>query len=785
MAIAIQKRNRRAPTHTHLPRLRPIASAVLLGLLSSTALAQNQASSDDTNKQLAEVSVTAQREKKQHTPGASAVVTQEDMEKTGSGGIADVVRYQPLVEAPGVVQGSTRGSSRYDRGGTTGYNIRGVEANRVGIDVDGVEMPDAVSRAPFNGRAQDGTFGMGRDFIDPYLYSTVNILSGTTNASRNAGGIGGAVGFRSKSASDFVNADKPTYFGARIGYDETSKSWHKGVTAAGRSGDLEGVIAYSRRDGKETQNDSDIAQSFPEKRNSDALLLKGGLRLNSENALSLSGDLYRRQENSEFDTWNTTATAVSGHSSQDAKTERATFQLGHIWTPANGLVDHLDTRLFYQSTDMDDVTDTVAVDTNALTTERAQNKSRQIGFSSVGEKQMGNHRLRFGVNASRNNNELPTQSSASLSQPYPDTSTERLGAFAEDTITWQVGGKRLALVPGLRVDRVSSQVRNTDSFGNDRITQAELNAMFGSAPANTIVSPSVSLLYDIQPSLTAYGQWKRSGRAPTNSEIFGYWNGGGGTYALVGDKDLKKETSDAFDFGLKGSPTPGVVFNGSVFYTKYKDFISYTRYTRAANPEMFVNIQDSLSVLYGADNRDTANIYGAEFSARIDHGVLSPTARGLYSTWAVGLSKGTSKSNYQGDKDVALDTVQPAKAIIGVGYDAPQKAWGLNLIGVFVKGKQAESTNRLSFSNDPNATLADSTTTLFRVHGYARFDLHGYWSLSKNMRIYAGIQNLTDKKHWNYSNARSLQPSSAQDRLQIERSTAPGRTYSLAMNIDF
>ncbi len=90
----------------------------------------------------------------------------------------------------------------------TGYNIRGIEGNRIGLDVDGIEMPDAISRAPLTNRAQDGTFGMGRDFIDPDIYSAVDIESGTTNSQRTAGGIGGAVSFRSKSPEDYVQREQ-------------------------------------------------------------------------------------------------------------------------------------------------------------------------------------------------------------------------------------------------------------------------------------------------------------------------------------------------------------------------------------------------------------------------------------------------------------------------------------------------------------------------------------------------------------------------------------------------
>lgn len=805
-ALAMASRDRGAtrapsapsPGFIRLPRHR--ASLVALAIqalfwqagpaLSQTAPAAAQrpttGTSQDSKETLDEVQVTADALRQE--AGTRTVITQEDIEKTGATGMGDVMRYQPLVEAPGTVTGSTRGASRYDRGGTTGYNIRGIEGNRIGLDVDGIEMPDAISRAPLTNRAQDGTFGMGRDFIDPDIYSAVDIQSGTTNSQRTSGGIGGAVSFRSKSPEDYVNENKPFYFGGKLGYSDANSAWTKAVTAAGLSGDYAGIFSYVRRDGHETKNNSDVVESFPEDWHSDALLLKGSMRVNAQHKLEIGADLYRKQNDSSFDAWNSAGTAVTGRSTQNAKTERDTFHLAHTWAPgAGGLVDRLNTRVYLQDTDMDDVTDTLTFSTRAVGRDISQNTTRQVGFSSAGEKRLDNHLLKFGVNYSQTKNEHPFSSTydSSTQQPFPDTTTDRAGIFLEDTIDFQVGGRRLAVVPGLRVDRVKPSIRNADSFGNSRITAAQLETMYGSTSGTTIASPSLAVLYDIQPTLTAYAQWKRSGRAPTNSEVFGYWNGGGGSYALVGNKDLKKETSDSFDMGLKGSPTPGVVFNSSVFYTRYKDFISYTRYTRANNPELFTNIQSNLNILYQASNRDEATIYGTELSARLEHGTWSSAAKGIYSTWALGYSKGSSTSNFAGDKKVDLDTVQPAKVIVGVGYDAPEEAWGLNLTGVFVKGKQAVATNRQSFSNDPGATLTDSSTELFRVPGFARFDLSAYWRLTKNMRLAGGIYNLGDKRYWAYSNARSLQPASAQDRRQIELSTAPGRTFAVSLNVDF
>ena len=193
-----------------------------------------------------------------------------------------------------------------------------------------------------------------------------------------------------------------------------------------------------------------------------------------------------------------------------------------------------------------------------------------------------------------------------------------------------------------------------------------------------------------------------------------------------------------------------------------------------------------IGTIYQAENRDKAHIYGFEVSTRLDHGQWAPAVRGLYSTWALGYSKGSSKSRYDGDTDTDLDSVLPRKAIVGIGFDAPQKRWGAGLTGTFVKSKRAIATNRNSYANGGTA-ITESTTTLFTVPGYAVFDLGGYWQISKNVRLSGGIANITDKRYWDYASARNLQvsPASARDARDIELLTNPGRTYSLALSVAY
>ncbi len=759
--------------------------AVLMGMLPVSTWAQQETAepvrSETTLKQ---VDVKAEREAPHQEPGAVTTISGEELERAKS--LEDVVRYQPSVTAPGVATGASRNKSSFDRGGSTGYNIRGIEGNRVGMDVDGVELPAATGR-PYVSRVGNNTFGVGRDFIDPEMYSGVDINLGTTTARRSAGGIGGSVGFRTKAPEDYLKGDRTSYFNGKLSYDSVDRSWNESVTAAARSGDLDGLIAYSRRDGHAAKNNSSTIQSYPNDWHSDALLLKGGIQVDAENRLVVSADIYRRSNQSQFDGWDSTGTSITEKSAQDSATARNMLQLNHQWTPATGVVDRLDTRLYVQTTETNDVTDTTTLSSGATVHNISGNQTRTWGASTTADKRVGEQRVSFGANASIEDAERPWTVTGYM-KPQPDTTTTRLGAFVQDEVSFYPGGKRLAVIPALRVDRVEIESRNLDQFVSGSLTLADAERIYGSPASSTIVSPSLALVYDLTPTFSAYAQYKRSGRAPGAGEIFGSWNMNANysatQYALVGNRNLKQETSNAFDMGLKGSPTPGVQLSASLFYTQFQDFIAYTRYTRANNPGMFATIPSNISIIYQAENRDEATIYGFDLSSRFDHGQWSQAAKGVYSTWALGVSRGTSKSSYLGDQDIPLDSVLPYKAVIGVGYDAPQKQWGGNLMGTFVASKQATATNRDSYSNT-GVPITSSTTTLYNVPGYAVFDLAGYWQINKTWRMNAGIYNLGDKRYWDYSSARSLQPSVARDQRDIELLSNPGRSYAVSLAATF
>jgi len=787
-------------------RLHPLALACSL-LLAALPLGaqeraqqtvQENAAADSARKALPEIEAAADAPA-QRTPGAITTIEGEALERAAS--MADVVRYQPLVSAPGAVSGGTRQRSEHERAGTSGYNIRGVENNRIGLDVDGVELPEGINR-PHNPRTGIGTLGIGRDYIDPDLYIGADIHSGTTTARRSAGGIGGAVSFRTKSAADYLAGDNTAYTGAKAGHNTTDRSWHESITAAARSGPWDGLLAYSRRDGHQARNNSSI-KDYPQDWHSNALLLKGGFAPHASQRVQLSAELYRRKNANAFDGWDSDGANITSLHRQKSNTARDAVQLQHAYTPSGLWLERLDTRLTYQRTKTLDDTVSTTLATGDPRRIESGYETRTLGFSSsadtrVNLQHLGLHRIGFGVSASHEDTERPWQLTDNrppypgtgvppMMRSQPDTKARRWGVFVEDEIAWPIAndGRRFALVPGLRVDRVQLRPVNFASFASDLRSPQDMERVYGGQRANTLVSPSLSVVYDLQARFSAYAQVKRGARAPTAGELFGSWALNGNRLAAVGNPEVKKETSTAFDVGLKGSPMPGVAFNSSLFYTQYKGFIAYKRYPRGLYPEMFTNIPDDISLIYRPENRDRAKIYGFELGARLHHGQWSRALRGVHSSWALGLNKGSSRSDFPGDKNKPLDSILPRKAVLGLGWDAPAGRWGLQLTGIFTAARRATPNTRETYDNEGTEIIDTTTVELFRVPGSAVFDFSGYWQIAQGTRLNFGITNLFDRRYWDYASARRIQPGEARDRRDIELLTRPGRSLAVNLSMAF
>ncbi|AXF78415.1 TonB-dependent receptor [Erwinia tracheiphila] len=740
-----------------------------------------------------EMVVTAPVLKKE--AGSKTVVSAEEMQKKGTNDFGSVMRYEPLISAIGASGGSSAGKSGFDRSGYTGYNIRGLESNRVGLDVDGIPQPEATGRS-YAGRVGVNTFGIGRDYIDPYMYGQVDIESGATSTAWANNAIGGSVSFMPKSADDYLSPNKLTYFGDQSDYDSANRSWHNGITIAAGDETLRGVFVYSRRDGQQTRNNSGTLAAYPANWYSNAMLASGIWRPNDQHKLTGTVDYYDKTNHTHFDSWNSAGSAIWGTAQQQSNTRRWGFSLKDEWTPVNAFADSLTSRVYYQQTQAHDNT---WMPSSATAMQRVYSNYDvdTYGFETQLTKSLRRHDLSGGLNASTSDTTRPFRQSPAPSQftvimqPQADSRSYMLGGYLQDQIHFDLDGHDFSIVPGVRIAHQTTKPQNLYSLttGSAVLTESQLQTLYGKANADTQVLPSLSFNYDLTPQLMTYVMYKRGTQFPGASQLFGSWNlgssyAGSQQYALIGNSDLKTETSKNVEWGLKGQAVEGVTLNAAMFYNTYENFIAYTRYTRAVHPGMFSNVPSNIYTIFQAENRDKAYIYGGQVSTKVNFGTWFEQVDGLSTTFALGYTQGKSKSSYAGDQYVDLDSVAPMKAIVGVAWDDPAKRYGTAVTATFVKGKRAMETNREAYTNS-GSVLTEASGEFMRVPGYGLLDMTAYWQVAKNVRVNGGIYNLTDRKYWDYLSSRNLTESTLQDAYDKALAVMPGRTFLLGMNIDF
>ncbi|MGE6300981.1 TonB-dependent receptor domain-containing protein [Serratia liquefaciens] len=728
--------------------------------------------------------------------GTITTITAQDMQKKGGNDFGSIMRYEPLISATGVSGGSSSGKSGFDRSGYTGYNIRGLESNRVGLDVDGIPQPDATGRS-YVSRAGLNTFGIGRDYIDPYMYGQVEIESGATSIERSNTSIGGAVSFLPKSADQYLSPTKQTYFGYQSDYDSSNRSWHNGITAAAGDEQLRGVFVYSRRDGQETRNNSGTHQAYPANWHTNALMASGIWQPNDEHKLTGTVDYYDKTNHTHYDSWNSAGSAILGTAQQQSNTRRWGVSVKDEWTPYNDFVDTLTSKVYYQQTQAHDNT-YMPTSTGSMERVYSDYNVNTYGFETQIAKTWGRHTLSGGLNARLTDTERPFREEpapsafTAIMQPESDSRSYVLGGYVQDRIQFDLDGHGFAVVPGVRVAHQSTKPQNLSSLttGSTVLTESELETLYGKSNTDTQVLPSLSFQYNLTPTLMTYLQYKRGAQFPNASQLYGSWNlgssyAGTAQYALIGNADLNTETSNNLEWGVKGEVVEGVTLRTSLFYNTYKNFIAYTRYQRASSPDKFANVPSNIYTIYQAENRDKAYIYGGEISTRLNFGTWFEQVNGLSANFALGYNQGKSKSSYSGDKYVDIDSVAPMKAIVGVAWDDPAKRYGAAVTATFVKGKQATATNRESYNNASGSTLTDATTEYLRVPGYGLVDMSAYWQVARNVKLSGGVYNITDRKYRDYLSSRELTDSTQQDAYDNALAVMPGRTFQLGVNVDF
>lgn len=371
-------------------------------------------------------------------------------------------------------------------------------------------------------------------------------------------------------------------------------------------------------------------------------------------------------------------------------------------------------------------------------------EQRHMGIEAIAHKDidLGSalHRLTYGIDARETNTEqlrngtartLATGAITSNIAPdnfpvrdFPETDTRELALFVQDEISL---GERWAIIPGVRFDSYRLDAKPDAIFlaDNPDVVTADID--------ETSVSPKLGFIAAVTDEFSLYGNYSRGFRAaPYNDVNIGFTNLAFG-YTAIANKDLQPETSNGYEVGARGAFANGF-YTVSTFYNDYDDFIESLGQVGTLNG----------LIVFQSRNVTSARIYGAEAQVGVT----------FAENWSVKSSVAWARGDNR-ETDEPLNSVNPLKGVLGIGFDESQGRWGVELVGTAVRRK-----------ND----LDESAATQFVTPGYVTLDALAYANFMDSLRLNFGVFNLLDRKHWEWSDVRGRP---ANDPL-IDRYSRPG-----------
>ncbi|WP_459207962.1 TonB-dependent receptor [Pseudomonas sp. MLB6B] len=720
------------------------------------------------------VSATRSAQDVNQVPSTVSVQTREQLDRQNVNSIADLARYEPGVSVSGIGQ----------RSGLNGYNIRGIDGERILTQVDGVAIPDSFFFGPY---AQTQ-----RNYVDPEIVKRVEILRGPASVLYGSNAIGGAVSYFTLDPEDIIKPGKDVGARLKTGYSSADDSWLKSATVAGRSGDVDGLLHLSRRDGHETesygrQGGDGLARTSanPEDARTTNVLAKLGWNYAEEDRLAL---VYERFKN---DREQNVRSAVGGpfangaglgmyrsRQAEDTVT-RERFGIEHDLRLDSALADHAKWSLNYQIAKTDQHTEEVyfPFSRTVLRTRDTTYKDRQWVLDAQFDKafDLGDtqHLLTYGttfkhdkVTGSRSGTgtcltvgagcpavgaDRPADGQVRVSD-FPDPTIDTYSLFAQDEIRWGAW----TFLPGARYDYTRMKPKATDEFllGLQGSGSTAPTSIDTSSKHWHRVSPKLGVTYAFDEHYTGYGQYAEGFRTPTAKSMYGRFDNQVEGYRVEGNPDLEPEKSKSLETGLRGQFEAGN-FDVAVFYNKYRDFINEDAIQSS-----------SLGNTFKANNIRRATIKGTELKGRLnlDHFGAAP---GLYAQGAVTYLHGRNDDNGQ-----PLNSINPLTTVWGLGYEQP--SYGGLLSWTLVKRKDRV--------DDTTFFAPDGTSSQFRTPGYGVVDLTGFYKLTDDLTLNAGLYNLTDKKYWQWDSVRGydgLGEAGVTQPANLDRLTLPGRNVAI------
>lgn len=723
-------------------------------ILSAVPLATLAAErSEPPEKALEQVVVVASRIAQPigEIAGSVALIEREQIETRIIRDIRDIARYDATLNV-------NEDASRF---GSQGFAIRGLEGNRVSVELDGVPLGDGFSVGAFS-RA-------GRDLVDPELLARVEVLRGPASSLYGSDALAGVVALRTRDPEELLSEGEGEWFvGSRLAYDARDASTALSASTAAVAGSWQILLSANERQGHERENKqreggwaanpSDTREQFVFAKLINEALVPGRL------ALGLDGfrAAVETDVNSLIAGPGQYATTTAMHANDRESRQRLSLTWdGHEALPG---FDQWNLLAYAQRTTVDQHTiqDRRGATPSAAATRRLRDfmfDTDQVGLEGLlaGERIFGKgtHRYvlgfdyaRTGIVAARDGLETNLVTGVSTQvllgehlpvRDFPISTVQEFGIYAQDEIGF---AERWYLIPALRYDRFRTDADPDPMWLADNPTLPVVDSDVDS------VTPKLGLRFAASEALDLYAQYARGFRAPPFSDVNLGMNIPASGYSAIPNPDLRPERSHGIEFGARwsGEHASGEL---SVFDNRYRDLIE-SRVNLGRNPETGLLVFQSI-------NRDRARIRGIELSGNADLAAVGLDAfkATLSASWLEGEDQ---------HRNQPLNSIDPARLVLGLSRDSRDGRHRVELLGRFAAAKR---------------DVDETRGALFKPAGHGVLDLFWRFAPDTSWRVDAGISNLGDRRYWQWSSVRGFAP----DAREVDLATQNGRAFMVAVRI--
>ena len=713
------------------------------------------------NVALREVVVSGSRNEQDpdELPASIDVLNNRAMEERQIRDIRDVARELPNVSVQRAPARFTlAGQPAFGRAQNAGFNIRGLEGNRVLMLVDGIRQPRSYVFS-----AND----FGRDYLDIGLIQRIEVVRGSTSALYGSDGMAGLVNFITVDPANYLGPNQPFGGSASLGYDGDDKGWKAGATVAGRANETVQWLFganLSRAEALENRGENDAANidrttPNPEKNKGRAAL--GKLILTPGGGQKHVITLEHVDKRNEYNLLSNIAkpplaatSTVAANAFTDMARNRLTWD--GRWRVSSALADELQAVLSYQDADAreysfedrntmaDRVRDTTYEERTLQATVQATKTVRMEGGWA--------QKITYGMDLARariNTLQVGLTPAAGETFPlkrFPDTKEGSSALYAQDEF---IGGP-WSITPGVRFDHFKLDAAQA-GFSPPASTPAA--SLSGSA-----TSPKLGVLYRATPQWSVFGTYASGFKAPNAGQVNAFFENITQFYKSIPNPNLKPEKSRTFELGARGR-LDNVKVDVAAFTGRFKDFIEENR-------QVGGNMTPTNPTIFQTVNIGNVRISGFEVKGDVEWGRV---AGGLLSTpFSYGRTKGKDANS-----GAPVNSINPERLNAGLKYDGAGFSARFDVTHVAAK-KPADIYNA-------PATPPSPPSIQFATPSYTTLDLSGQWRIRKDLRLNVGLYNLTDKKYWNWADVRGVGSTLA----TRDAWTQPGRYARVSLVADF